>query len=196
MQIRKTNLPQKGMPSGAQVPWSQTRRAGPNSSKPLSQVYEATAPFPKFSSEKVTRPWAGDPGKLHDWPVKGNGTISPPLLHFYSREEVNLSIAPPHIHINMIIIGPSSSVQPIHEIRCSTKLCSVTRSFVGLIRNEEVTEPESHMKPFLLTQFSAKICCLLAYKEPRASVRWLCVPLHVIIGMLYANHMWCRWFWA
>lgn len=194
MQIHKTNLPQKGMPSGAQVPWSQTRRAGPNSSKPLSQVYEATAPFPKFSSEKVTRPWAGDPGKLHDWPVKGNGTISPPLLHFYSQEEVNLSIAPP--------ISTWSSLAPLHLYNPSMKFvvlqsCAqwLDHSLVGLIRNEEVTEPESHMKPFLLTQFSAKICCLLVYKEPRASVRWLCVPLHVIIGMLYANPMWCWWFW-
>ena len=66
------NSPQKGIPSGAQVPPSQTRREGPSSSKPLSQVYVATAPLPRFSSENVTWPWAGAPGKLHDGPP-GNG---------------------------------------------------------------------------------------------------------------------------
>lgn len=34
--------PQNGMPSGVQLPFSQTRRAGPSNSKPRSHEYEAT----------------------------------------------------------------------------------------------------------------------------------------------------------
>lgn len=59
------NLPQNGMPSGVQLPLSQTRRAGPSSSKPRSHEYEATAPLINVSSENVTVLCAGDPGKLH-----------------------------------------------------------------------------------------------------------------------------------
>lgn len=61
----KENLPQNGMPSGVQLPLSQTLRAGPRSSKPRSQEYEATAPFTNVSSENVTALCAGEPGKLH-----------------------------------------------------------------------------------------------------------------------------------
>lgn len=63
------NLPQNGIPSGTQTPWSQTRRDGPSSSKPRSHEYEATALFPSDSSENVTKLCAGAPGKLHDSPV-------------------------------------------------------------------------------------------------------------------------------
>ena len=38
------DLPQNGIPSGVQLPWSHTRRAGPRSSKPRSHVYDAIAP--------------------------------------------------------------------------------------------------------------------------------------------------------
>lgn len=58
-------LPQKGMPSGTQFPFSQTRREGPSSSKPRSHVYDATAPLLRVLSENVTVECAGDPGKLH-----------------------------------------------------------------------------------------------------------------------------------
>lgn len=58
--------PQNGMPSGIQLPLSQTLRAGPRSSKPRSQEYEAIAPLLNASSENVTELCAGDPGKLHD----------------------------------------------------------------------------------------------------------------------------------
>ena len=61
----KVNLPQNGMPSGVQLPLSQTLRAGPRSSKPRSQEYDATAPFASVSSENVTALCAGEPGKLH-----------------------------------------------------------------------------------------------------------------------------------
>lgn len=53
------------MPSGVQTPLSHTLREGPSSSKPLSQVYDATAPLLKLSSENVTVECAGAPGKLH-----------------------------------------------------------------------------------------------------------------------------------
>lgn len=68
--LNEINLPQKGIPSGTQIPLSQTRRAGPNNSKPRSHEYDATAPFPSDSSENVTELCAGEPGKLHDWPVE------------------------------------------------------------------------------------------------------------------------------
>lgn len=57
--------PQNGMPSGVQTPLSHTLRDGPSSSKPLSHVYDATAPLFKLLSENVTVECAGDPGKLH-----------------------------------------------------------------------------------------------------------------------------------
>lgn len=57
--------PQNGMPSGVQLPLSQTLRAGPSSSKPRSHEYEATAWLLSVSSENVTVLWAGEPGKLH-----------------------------------------------------------------------------------------------------------------------------------
>lgn len=53
------------MPSGVQLPFSQTLRAGPSSSNPRSHVYEAIAALPKVSSENVTVLCAGEPGKLH-----------------------------------------------------------------------------------------------------------------------------------
>lgn len=60
------HLPQKGMPSGVHWPLSQTRRAGPNSSKPRSHVYDAIVPLSIESSENSTWLCAGEPGKLHD----------------------------------------------------------------------------------------------------------------------------------
>lgn len=60
------NLPQNGIPSGAQLPLSHTLLDGPNSSNPLSQEYVATAPFANDSSENATELCAGEPGKLHD----------------------------------------------------------------------------------------------------------------------------------
>lgn len=60
------NSPQNGMPSGIHCPLSHTRRAGPNSSKPRSHVYDATVPLSSASSEKITLLCAGEPGKLHD----------------------------------------------------------------------------------------------------------------------------------
>lgn len=61
------NLPQKGIPSGVHLPLlSQILLEGPRSSKPRSQVYVATVPSVRFSSEKVTRECAGAPGKRHD----------------------------------------------------------------------------------------------------------------------------------
>lgn len=53
------------MPSGTQLPFSQTLLAGPKSSNPRSHVYEATAPLLRLLSENVTVECAGDPGKLH-----------------------------------------------------------------------------------------------------------------------------------
>lgn len=61
-------LPQNGIPSGDQFPFSHTRLAGPSSSKPRSHEYAATAPLPRDSSENVTELCAGDPGKLHGCP--------------------------------------------------------------------------------------------------------------------------------
>lgn len=55
--------PQNGMPSGIQVPLAaHTRRAGPSSSKPLSQVYVATVPGWMTSEENAMLACAGDPG--------------------------------------------------------------------------------------------------------------------------------------
>lgn len=62
--------PQNGMPSGIHCPLSHTRRAGPNSSKPRSHVYDATVPLSSASSEKITLLCAGEPGKLHDFAEK------------------------------------------------------------------------------------------------------------------------------
>lgn len=60
-------LPQNGIPSGIQMPLSQTRRAGPNNSNPRSHVYDATVPLCNVSSENTMELCAGEPGKLHDF---------------------------------------------------------------------------------------------------------------------------------
>lgn len=58
------------MPSGVHRPLSQTRRDGPNSSKPRSHVYDAIVPLSIESSENSTWLCAGEPGKLHDCAAK------------------------------------------------------------------------------------------------------------------------------
>lgn len=63
------------MPSGIQLPLSHTRRAGPRSSNPRSQEYDAIAPLLNVSSENVIVLCAGEPGKLHDCAKIRKGTI-------------------------------------------------------------------------------------------------------------------------
>lgn len=63
--IRSKHLPQNGIPSGVQVPFSHALRDGPSNSKPRSHEYEATDPWPNVSSVNVTVLWAGEPGNWH-----------------------------------------------------------------------------------------------------------------------------------